>query len=155
MDTIGSYLAHDHAQHDALFAHACVEVRAGMWDAASATVAALNAALLRHLHREEAIVFAAFDAIVKHDCSPTLALCREHRAVQGMLLRLKDAVVLRDASAFFKHAATVRVLMQHHHEKEETGFYPVAERILAGQREALIAAMRRADAIETLPEGVD
>lgn len=146
MESILSVFARDHQHCDALFAQACADVRASEWEDADHSVPALAEALQRHLQAEE-LVFDAFDQAVGSAGSPTASLRAEHRRVAGVLERLRASLDGRDSSAFFKHAGTLRVLLQYHHEKEEAVFYPVAERVLRQQRETLAAVMRESDAV--------
>jgi hemerythrin-like domain-containing protein len=147
MESILSVLARDHQHCDVLFVRACADVRAGDWALAGRSVPALAEALRRHLHAEESIVFEAFDAAVGGDPPPTASLRAEHQRVLGVLQRMRDSLAGRDASAWFKHAATLRVLLQYHHEKEESVFYPAAERVLRGRRDELLAALSGFDGV--------
>lgn len=142
MDTLSSVLAHDHDRCDVLFARACAQVRTGDWEGAAQSAPALAAALERHVRMEESVVFDALDAALRSQQSATATLRADHRRMEGVLMRLLASQRSRDASAFFKHAATLRVLLQSHHEREEQVFYPAAERILRGQREQLLAGLR-------------
>lgn len=142
MDSICSILAADHARCDALFAQVCAQVRAHDWHAVRLSIAALSGVLQRHLQAEEQVVFAALDAVLGTASAATTSLRAEHRRVQGMLQRLHASAQACDMSACFKHAATLRVLLQQHHEKEERAFYPAAERILSAQRGWLVDALR-------------
>lgn len=142
MDSIGAVLARDHETCDQLFAQGCADVRLNDWDAATSSIAALAAELERHLRAEEDVVFDAFDAALNTPAQPTLALRAEHRRIQAMLKRRGESLIERDPSTYFKHAASLRILLQQHHEKEERAFYPTAERILAAQMHALVNALR-------------
>ncbi|MFP5390388.1 MAG: hemerythrin domain-containing protein [Gammaproteobacteria bacterium] len=143
MDTICEHLARDHAHCDQLFGQACADVRAGRWSEAGVSAAALAHALRFHLDVEEQLVFGAFDEAFCDAASPTRWLRIEHQRLLGVLVRVEHSVAARDGAAFFKHAATLRAMLQYHHEKEEAAFYPMAERVLAGRKGELIDALGR------------
>lgn len=73
MDTIGSYLAHEHTRCAALLVPACSAARRGHWGQARRAVAEFCHALERHLLIEERIAFPAYEQMVGRAVSFTAA----------------------------------------------------------------------------------
>ena len=142
MDTIGSYLALDHARCDALFRAALQSVRSARWRQAGLDMAAFQHALERHLLVEERILFPAFERALGHAVSPTAAMRAEHLRIRAVAQRLNDTASSGDMNAFFKHAEALLLVLHQHDEKEEGVLYPMIERVLAYNSASLLEAMR-------------
>lgn len=149
MDTIGSYLTHDHARCDALFQQARDAVRAGRWRDARRDMAAFQYALERHLLIEERIVFPAFELALGHAVSPTAGMRAEHLRIRAVAQRLSDAVGANDGQGFVNHAEALLLAVHQHSEKEEGVLYPMIERVLARRCPDLLEAMRAYGAWDT------
>jgi hypothetical protein len=141
METIFSYLARDHAHCSALFAQLSAHVRDGEWTQAQRAMNTLADALTRHLRIEEQLVFKPFDEMLHLAPSPTGALCVEHERIAGVLERVEQAVLMGDPVEYWKHATTLRLVLMLHFEKEQAGFYPLVQCVLAPQMERLSAAV--------------
>lgn len=142
MDTLSSYLEGDHARCDALYVAAVACVAAGDWDQAARSLRRFAQAQERHIAMEEQVVFVAFEKATGSDDAPTHVLRREHRQFDTIVQRLGEAIAHRRLGDFADHADTLRIMQQQHNIKEEHMLYPMADRVLRGQRGALLAAMQ-------------
>lgn len=141
MDTICSYLAYDHARCDALFVQAIAHVAAREWTPALQKTAEFESAFALHVDMEETIIFGALEDVIGTFDSPTADLRREHELLRGLLARVAQAVRDRRIVDFFDFADTFRIMLRQHSLKEEGILYPMADRILAKQRDDLVASM--------------
>jgi hemerythrin-like domain-containing protein len=146
MTTISKFLQQDHAHCDALFAlaEACVERHD--WEGAERSYAQFDAALNQHLDMEEEVLFPAFEGVPGAPAGPTAVMRAEHDQLQGILSELDDALATRNTDDFLANAETLRIMLGQHNMKEEGILYPLADRLLAGCREEILARMQEAAA---------
>ncbi len=142
MDTLGSYLTHDHARCDALLHSTQQAVAAARWPEARRAMRAFQHALERHLLIEERIIFIAFEFAVGRAVSPTLAMRADHLRIRAVAQRLADAVNARSTGEFINHAEALLLTLHQHSEKEEGVLYPMIERVLARRCPDLLEAAR-------------
>lgn len=142
METIGSYLEHDHARCDALLRQAQQAVRSASWRQARLDMAAFQHALERHLLVEERILYPAFERAIGKTVSPTAAMRAEHLRIRAVAQRLSDTVAARDMGGFVIHAEALLLVLHQHSEKEEGVLYPMIERVLARSSAELVGAMQ-------------
>jgi len=142
METIGSYLEHDHARCDALLRQAQQAVRGASWRQARLDMAAFQHALERHLLVEERILYPAFERAIGKAVSPTAAMRAEHLRIRAVAQRLSDTVAARDMGGFVIHAEALLLVLHQHSEKEEGVLYPMIERVLARSSAELVGAMQ-------------
>lgn len=151
MNTIGSYLAHDHARCDALFVPVRAAVQDGQWAQAGRALAEFCHAAERHLLIEERIVFPAYERVLaRSPLPPTAASRADHLRIRALMQHLSNALRARDAAAFFEHAATLAAVQCQHSEMEEATLYPMIERVLARSCHDMVGAMRAFGALDAL-----
>jgi hemerythrin-like domain-containing protein len=150
METISSYLAHDHARCDALFAQAQSALEEGQWPQAARAFACFGDALERHLLVEERIVFPAYEKAIRTASVPASAMRTEHLRIRGIVQRLAYSIEKRQEGEAFDHAGTLRSVLDRHDEIEQRKLYPMVERVLAGRQEAVIASMYEFGAMDTV-----
>jgi hemerythrin-like domain-containing protein len=150
METISSYLAHDHARCDALFAQAQSALEDGQWPQAARAFACFGDALERHLLVEERIVFPAYEKAIRTASVPASAMRTEHLRIRGIVQRLAYSIEKRLGGEAFDHAGTLRSVLDRHDELEQRKLYPMVERVLAGRQEAVIASMYEFGAMDTV-----
>ena len=149
MDTLGNYLAQDHARCDALLGQTERAVRAGQWADARRAMADFGYALERHLLIEERIIFPAFEHAVRDASYLTEAMRAEHLRVRAVCQRVADAVDGQSLQGFVEHAEALLLTLHQHSEKEEGVLYPMIERVLARRCPELLVAARAFGAWES------
>ena len=103
-------------------------------------------ALLRHLAREEQLLFPAIEAATgMANAGPTQVMRMEHEQMRGVLEQMSAAVARGDADELLDQGDTLNILIQQHNMKEEGMLYPMAERALQVDWPAL---RERLDAFE-------
>lgn len=147
MDSINSYLAADHRHCDDLFAAAEEQAAKGSWDVATEGFSRLHGAMKRHFAMEEEVLFPAFEQATGNTAGPTQVMRSEHQQMRQVLERMAAAVEGRDGDAYSGLSETLLILMQQHNIKEEQILYPMSDRALGGEGEALVQRM------EAVPHG--
>lgn len=142
METLITYLTHDHERCDALLRRTQQAVAASRWVQAQRAVAAFQYALERHLLIEERVIFPAFEAALGHAASPTMTMRSEHLRIRAVTHRLADAVKIGSKQAFVVHAEALLLTLHGHSEKEEGVLYPIIERVLARRCPAVLDIAR-------------
>jgi iron-sulfur cluster repair protein YtfE (RIC family) len=148
MNTLSRYLQSDHRYCDELFELIAPLAQAGKWQEAHHALQAFEAAMERHLAREEHALFPALERAHGGPMGPTHVMRLEHRGMRDLLLQMQDALECADADELDAAAQTLRITLQQHNMKEEGVLYPMADRSLQGQAEELLQAFEG-----RLPEG--
>lgn len=142
MDSIHDMMADDHSRCDDLFAAAEEAVSAADWDRAMRDFAAFRDALEHHFMIEESVLFPAFEARTGMIQGPTEVMRMEHAQMREFLEQMDEDMHGRSADGYLGLSETLLILMQQHNAKEEQVLYPMADQVLAAQRDALIEKMR-------------
>lgn len=144
MQTIHEYMAYDHKRCDDLFLKVEAAIAQHEWGQAESCFVDFCNAWLGHLDSEERIVFPALEKVTFNAAGPIAMLRMEHERMRGIVVRLSDAVQRHDPSDFLLHAETLTILAQQHGLKEEEMLYPLLDRILAGNVQHIVDALREA-----------
>ena len=142
MSSIESTLAADHRACDEHFAQAEAAAAAGDLPAARAHLARFLAAMERHLRAEEALLFPAFEERTGMPGGPTSVMRHEHAQMRELFGELQATLEAGDAPAFLGATETLLFLMQQHNMKEENMLYPMSDRALGADAEALAERLR-------------
>ncbi|MBV6323288.1 hemerythrin domain-containing protein [Duganella violaceipulchra] len=141
MQTIAHYLEQDHRHCDELYNLAEASIAGRDWAAATTGFATFLWQFERHLDKEERVLFARLERVMQNACGPTSVMRMEHGQMRDTLRNMGAALAQRDSDSYFDHADTLRVLMRQHNLKEEGVLYPLADRVLQEQADAIIASM--------------
>lgn len=141
METISSYLAHDHRRCDEIFVRAEEAAAKGDWQAAGRDFAQLAAAVRHHFNMEERVMFPAFEQATGNTMGPTRMMRMEHEQMRELFDEMAQAVRARDAAGYAGIAETLLVLMQQHNLKEENVLYPMSDQVLGARQSEVIGGM--------------
>jgi hemerythrin-like domain-containing protein len=141
MSTILDFLGNDHRTCDDLFASAESAVAQNDWDSARDLFARFQAAMTRHLAMEEEVLFPAFEARTGMSEGPTQVMRMEHAQMRGLMDDMAGAAAAGNQNGFLGLSETLNMLMQQHNLKEENMLYPMSDRVLGGESDAVIQAM--------------
>jgi iron-sulfur cluster repair protein YtfE (RIC family) len=130
METLSSFLTHDHRHCDKGFVDAERHVAEGRWPDAEGCLSAFVADMRRHFAREEEVLFPAFEAATGTTTGPTAVMRMEHRQIEQLMASLQDALAGRDREEYLGVSETLLMLLQQHNAKEENILYPMADRSL-------------------------
>lgn len=141
MSTILKFLGSDHRTCDDLFASAETAVAQNNWDSAHDLFGRFQAAMARHLAREENVLFPAFESGTGNSMGPTQIMRMEHRQIRDLIQNMARAVADSNQNSYLGLSETLCMLLQRHNLKEETMLYPMSDQVLGSERDAVIRAM--------------
>lgn len=136
------FMTSDHRHCDALFADAENAANDGDRDAARTCYAAFEAAMAKHLSIEESVLFPEFEARSGMAGGPTAVMRMEHEQMQAMMAQMRQTLEGGELDDFLGFAETLNILIQQHNMKEEQMLYPMCDRVLADQADALLERMQ-------------
>lgn len=142
MTTISQFLAPDHQRCDTLFAESEAAAASGDWSKATNGFSRFQEALMHHFSMEEEVLFPAFETRTGMTMGPTQVMRSEHRQMTDLLGQMADALERKDADGFLGDCDTLLIIMQQHNVKEEQMLYQMADQVLAGELEDVVARMR-------------
>ena len=119
-------LVSQHHLCDSFFADAESAIQTHDWETAQTKWSLFVEELLKHLDREEQILFPAFEQATGMTQGPTTVMRYEHQEMRQLLSDLQAAISQHDAVSFLGLSETLLVLMQQHNLKEENVLYPMA-----------------------------
>lgn len=140
--TIHEVMHDDHGRCDELFARAEEAIGAGDLAAGAKAFAAFSTALDRHLAMEEELLFPALEARSGGPMGPTQVMRFEHAQMREAVAAMGEALGEKDAPGFLGRAETLLIVMQQHNFKEERILYPMMDRALASESDALVAKVK-------------
>jgi iron-sulfur cluster repair protein YtfE (RIC family) len=141
MSTILEFLGSDHHACDDLFASAEAAVAQKNWDSARSLFGEFQTAMARHLAMEEDVLFPAFESRTGMAAGPTEVMRMEHAQMRDLLEEMAKAVAAGNQNGYLGLSETLNMLMQQHNLKEENMLYPMSDRVLGGESDAVIHAM--------------
>ena len=141
MSTIVEFLANDHRTCDDLFASAEEAAGKGNWASACGLFDRFRAAMAHHLAMEEEVLFPAFEARTGSGMGPTEVMRMEHAQMRGLMQEMATAAEAGDLARYLGASETLNMLMQQHNLKEENMLYPMSDRVLGSERDAVIHSM--------------
>jgi iron-sulfur cluster repair protein YtfE (RIC family) len=141
MTTLTEPLHRHHKHCDDLFADAEAAVASGDWTLAQTALTGFHAELETHFRTEEEVLFPAFESATGMTGGPTQMMRYEHVQMRDLLAQMEGGLASRDKAAFAGAAETLLIFMQQHNMKEENILYPMCDRSLAAQADALGATL--------------
>ena len=141
MRTILEFLGSDHHACDNVFASAEDAVARKDWAGARGLFGEFHAAMARHLEMEETVLFPAFESRTGMRGGPTEVMRMEHAQMRDLLQAMADAVAAGKQDNYLGLSETLNMLMQQHNLKEENMLYPMSDRVLGADCEAVIHSM--------------
>ena len=143
MQTITEFMSADHEACDEAFAIAEQAVVARNWNEAGTAFDNFKASLARHFRMEEDQLFPMLVA-AGGPGGPVQMMHMEHAQMNTLIEQMADILTHQDAPGYGGLSETLLIVMRQHNLKEERMLYPIADHILASQREGLISRMQRA-----------
>lgn len=141
MNTIAETMTADHKTCDNRFADAEQAALAGDWDNAETGFNAFRDGMAHHFKMEEEVLFPALVS-AGGPSGPVHVMRMEHAQVNGLLEQMAAALARKDAREYGGLSETLLIVMQQHNLKEEQILYPIADQVLAAERETLFGKMR-------------
>lgn len=136
--SLADYFTEDHRQCDQLFLAVEQAAEARDWAGIGQRAQAFCDRLERHFLMEEEDLFPAFEDVTGMHFGPTQIMRMEHQQMRQLLVELQESVQDQDADAVLGVTETLLMLMQQHNAKEEGMLYPMAERALGEEGQAML-----------------
>jgi iron-sulfur cluster repair protein YtfE (RIC family) len=141
MQTIAEFMSTDHRACDEAFAIAEQAALTNNWSNAETAFNKFRAELARHFRIEKDVLFPTLVS-AGGPAGPVQMMCMEHDQMNTLIEQMSQALAHRDAQGYGGMSETLLIVMQQHNLKEEQILYPIADRVLASQREELLDRMR-------------
>jgi hemerythrin-like domain-containing protein len=90
---------------------------------------------------EERVLFPGFEAKTGQTMGPTQVMRAEHVQMRDLMGQMQAALAAEHEDTYLGLSETLNMLMQQHNLKEENVLYPMADRVLAAERDGLIGRM--------------
>ena len=142
MATIAEFLTNEHRCCDERFAATEEAAQTGDFAHCRAIFRQFQAMMEHHFHKEEAMLFPAFEQASGNAMGPTRVMRLEHQQMRATLAEMDSVLANGDLEDFLGRAETLLILMQQHSIKEEQILYPMCDRFLGDAVGAVIQAMR-------------
>ncbi|CAM3805625.1 hemerythrin domain-containing protein [Arcobacter cloacae] len=142
MNTISSFLTHDHRVCDELFANLENAVASMDWEEAENQFDKFSTDLLHHFEMEEKVMFPTFEDVTGMRQGPTMVMVIEHNQMRQLLNSLKEDISKKDKNHFFGVSESLMMLMQQHNMKEEQMLYKMADSHLGTLVPQIIDSMK-------------
>jgi len=143
MQTIAELMSTDHRACDEAFAIAEETALNNNWDEAETAFGTFHHDMARHFRKEETVLFPALQN-AGGPAGPVQVMLMEHAQMNDLIEQLATALADKDAKKYAGLSETLLIVMQQHNHKEEQILYPIADRILAAERENLFNLMQEA-----------
>jgi hemerythrin-like domain-containing protein len=140
MPSISAFMTDKHKACDAEFANAEDSALSGNWNEAGIAFDAFYNDMTQHFRMEEKQLFPALLASGGPG-GPVQVMLMEHEQMNDLLRQMKAAVGNNDAQRYGGLSETLLIVMQQHNLKEEQILYPIADRILADESQAILERM--------------
>ncbi len=127
---LGIMEAH-HKYCDNLYVKGENEISSGDEEAGKRHLRAFLYIMELHFHREETILFPAFEERIGMTDGPTQVMRMEHEQIRGVLGEMKKSYDGSDYQKIFDQAETLLILIQQHNSKEENMLYPICDQHLS------------------------
>ena len=142
METISSFLTHDHRACDEEFANLENAVAENNWELAQEKLDKFGSDLLHHFDMEEKVMFIAFEDRTGMTQGPTAMMRMEHEQMKQILEQLKVDLEKKEKDHFFGVSESLMMLMQQHNMKEEQMLYAMADAHLGTEVAAVVENMK-------------
>ncbi len=139
MEKISDTFSSDHVRCDELFFRSEEHVQRHEWWQAKETLARFIDAMNEHFLKEENILFPALDKHSADTAGPTQVMRLEHDDMRQLMQDMQNDIEKQDTDHFLGASETLLVMMRQHNSKEENILYPMADNILAGDQEKILA----------------
>ncbi len=139
MEKISDTFSSDHVRCDELFFRSEEHVQRHEWWQAKETLTRFIEEMDEHFFNEEDILFPALNKHSANAAGPTRVMRLEHDDMRQLMKDMQDDIKTQDADHFLGSSETLLVMMRQHNTKEENILYPMADDVLAGDQEKILA----------------
>jgi iron-sulfur cluster repair protein YtfE (RIC family) len=140
MESISSYMQHDHVVIDGIAERAVAAAQAGEWAALARESAEFLRRLRQHIDVEEQVLFPAFEERTGMTASgPSKVMRIEHEQMRPILAQMEATAAARDGAGYQRAAKALSDILLPHNQKEEQMMYPMLDSTVGDDAQALLA----------------
>ncbi len=139
MEKISGTFSSDHVRCDELFYRSEELVQRHEWWQAKETLQKFIKDMSEHFAREENLLFPALEKRTDNAMGPTQVMRMEHEDMRQLMTDMQNALEEQDVNRYLGLSETLLIMMQQHNTKEENILYPMADTVLAGDKEEILA----------------
>ena len=142
MEKISGTFSSDHVRCDELFFRSEEHVQRHEWWQAKETLTKFIEEMNGHFLKEENILFPALEKRTPNAQGPTQVMRLEHEDMRQLMKNMQDDIETQDGDHFLGSSETLLIMMRQHNTKEENILYPMADSVLAGEQEEILARIQ-------------
>jgi len=139
MENISTVLTREHRACDNLIDVFEDSVAQRHWDEAGNLFSDFSTCMERHLNKEEEVLFPAMEKTTGTGMGPVQVMRREHEDMRKLFSAIREDITKRQSEHCLGLTDTLLMLIQQHNLKEENILYSMADQILAGEQDEIIA----------------
>lgn len=141
MKPLAAFMTADHKACDDKFVAAEQAAYGNNWHEAASAFNAFREHMIHHFRMEETQLFPAL-LTAGGPNGPVQMMTMEHAQMSGLLDNMAAVLAHQDAQGYSGLSETLLTVLQQHNLKEEQILYPIAERLLSAEWEALRSRMQ-------------
>jgi len=139
MENISTALTREHRACDGLINIFEESVTQQHWDDAGNLFSDFAAGMERHLSKEEEVLFPAMEKKTGPGMGPVQVMRREHDDIRRLFSEIREDITKRQTEHCLGLTDALLMLIQQHNLKEENILYAMADQILAGEQDEILA----------------
>ncbi len=143
MESISTYMQHDHADIDGIAERASTAAAAGDGAAMARDGARFLQRLEQHIEMEERILFPAFEERTgMREAGPSVQMREEHVQMRPVIDEMRAAVTAADNGAWQRASQALLEILVPHNAKEEQMMYPMLDDAMGPDAGALLVEVK-------------
>lgn len=144
MESITSYMQHDHVDIDGIAERSVAAAEGRDWTALARDAGEFLRRLRLHIEAEEKLLFPAFEQRTgMSTAGPTAQMRVEHAQMQPILEQMQAAAAAHDGGGYQRATKALLDILVPHNQKEEQMMYPMLDRAVGEGVPALLADVRK------------
>jgi len=139
MENISTVLTREHRACDGLIDVFEESVGQRHWDDAGNLFSDFSACMEHHLSKEEEVLFPAMEQKTGAGAGPVQVMRSEHEDMRRLFSEIREDIAKQQAQHCLGLTDALLILIQQHNLKEENILYSMADQILAGEQDGILA----------------
>ncbi|MDE2612771.1 MAG: hemerythrin domain-containing protein [Burkholderiales bacterium] len=139
MESISTYMQHDHVEIDGIAERATAAAGAGDTGAMAREAALFLQRLEQHIDMEERVLFPAFEERTgMREAGPSVQMREEHVQMRPILDTMRAALAAADGQSWQRGSQALLEILVPHNAKEEQMMYPMLDDAMGPDAAALL-----------------
>jgi len=145
MENISTALTRDHRACDGLINAFEEAVAQCQWDDAGNLFSDFSGCMECHLGKEEEVLFPAMEKKTGTGMGPVQVMRKEHEDMRHLFSEIREDITKQQTEHCLGLTDALLMLVQQHNLKEENILYSMADQILAGEQDEIVAQFTAMD----------